>query len=176
MASISTGKGDAGETSLLFGQRVSKAALRVRFYGAMDEVAVHLTAARAVLPGPDSLLVREVQERFVYACSEAATPPDRFEDFARKFPSIGPEDCARLETEITALEEAGISFGGWVEDIDPRYVHLELARAVMRRAESLGVELSQKEKVRPELLAYLNRLSDFFWILARKPSAQKIVT
>lgn len=169
MASISTKTGDMGTTSLLFNKRVSKADPRVRFYGALDEAAAHITAARALVTPEDAAVLRTVQERLVYATAEAATAPEHIEALKSSYEVVSETDSQFLEKLIHELEAKGMKFKGWVEDLQPGYVNLELARTVIRRAETQAVELMEKEELRAELLAYLNRLSDFLWIFARKP-------
>jgi len=166
--SISTKTGDDGTTSLLFGKRVSKASPRVRFYGALDELSACITAGRShITNAADRDKLRAVQERLVQATAEAATPPENLEAFLSSFKPIGDEDLVFLEAEIHRMEADGVKFNGWVEDLQPGYAQLDLARTICRRAESIAFELAQTETIRIELLTYLNRLSDFLWIFAR---------
>jgi len=169
---IYTGTGDAGETGLYGGQRVSKDDARVEAYGTVDEAnallgiaAVHLsdTALR-------ELVTRLQNELFVLG-SDLATPLSRDE-------SAGKSIVPRIETgHGTALEGVIDAFEAELSPLrqfilpggSPGAATLHLARTVVRRAERRTVALSRASPndVNPEALRYLNRLADLLFVLAR---------
>jgi cob(I)alamin adenosyltransferase len=164
---IYTKTGDAGDTGLFGGPRVSKDDRRVEAYGAVDELNAALGVARA--RGGDLELVRlvaEAQDRLFTIGAELATPPGARAQAA--VPAIAPAWIAALEAAIDRFDAElpplrhFVLPGGSALAAD-----LHLARAVCRRAERRVVALHHAEPVRPELLAYLNRLSDFLFVAAR---------
>lgn len=167
---IYTRTGDAGETGLFDGTRVSKADARVATYGDVDELNAWLgLAAAALANGPDGPLplkgILEHLQRDLFALgSRLADPSRRIADRVTKA-AIASEDIERLETWIDALES----------ELPPlrRFVlpgggqagaALHVARTVCRRAERAMVALGGIEA---ELLTYVNRLSDLLFVLAR---------
>ncbi|HEY7790118.1 MAG TPA: cob(I)yrinic acid a,c-diamide adenosyltransferase [Vicinamibacterales bacterium] len=164
---IYTRTGDAGETSLFDGTRVSKADPRVATYGDIDELNAILGLARAsegieVVDG-DRLL--QVQRDLFALGAQLADPAHKISGRVSKI-HLGSTETERLEQLIDELE-AGmpplrhfILAGGC-----PAGAALHLARTVCRRAERKMVELDPPPD--PELLKYVNRLSDFLFVLAR---------
>jgi cob(I)alamin adenosyltransferase len=164
---IYTKTGDAGETGLFGGPRVSKDDARVEAYGAVDEVNAALGVARA--RGGDAevdALLAEVQDRLFTIGAELATPPGAR---ARSvLPAVAPEWTAALEAAIDRLEAElpplrnFILPGGSALAAD-----LHQARGACRRAERRVVTLHRHEPVSKEVLAFLNRLSDLLFVAAR---------
>ncbi len=174
---IYTKAGDAGETGLYGGARVSKDDARVEAYGTVDELNCALGVARAAL-SPDieratdigPLLARLQSELFDLG-AELATPPARLDSkLGQRVPLVTDERIGELETHIDRMEaaleplKAFILPGG-----TPLAAALHVARAVCRRAERRTVTLAymDADAVRPEALRYLNRLSDLLFVLAR---------
>ncbi|MFO7172147.1 MAG: cob(I)yrinic acid a,c-diamide adenosyltransferase [Bacillota bacterium] len=173
---IYTRTGDRGETSLRWGQRVPKDALRVEAYGAVDEAncliglaLAHLQApgdgpAPAVLGRIREILLRVQRELFDVG-ADLAVPPERNKGEA---PRITAAHVAGLEAAIDELDGGlpplrhFILPGGSLAA-----AALQTARAVTRRAERRLVTLARQEPVDPELLRYLNRLSDLLFVCAR---------
>ncbi len=173
---IYTRTGDAGETGLFDGTRVSKADPRVDAYGAIDETNAWLGLARA--SGLDSELagMLETIQRDLFAVgARLADPAQRIAERVTKA-AVRPDAIAQMERWIDALEEglpplrrfilAGGSQAG---------AALHVARTVCRRAERRIVSLGA-DAVEPELLAYVNRLSDFLFVLARAANKRAGVT
>jgi cob(I)alamin adenosyltransferase len=165
---IYTKTGDAGETGLFGGPRVTKDDARVEAYGAVDELNAALGAARA--RGADADLgarLGAVQAQLFTVGAALATPPAAAKARAA-LPPIEPSWITALEAGIDALEAElpplrhFILPGG-----APLAADLHLARAVCRRAERRVVALHHHEPVAAEVLAYLNRLSDFLFVAAR---------
>ncbi|HZN11305.1 MAG TPA: cob(I)yrinic acid a,c-diamide adenosyltransferase [Blastocatellia bacterium] len=160
---VYTKAGDAGETSLVNGARVSKADLRVAAYGEVDELNSLLGLARVGLADAqmDAALGRLQNELFVVGAdlaSPAGTP----------VPRVGGELIAGMEAqideylgELEPLKEFILPGG------DRTGATLHLARAVARRAERAVVALAAREDVGEHALRYLNRLSDLLFVMAR---------
>jgi len=169
---IYTKTGDKGETSLYGGTRVSKAAARVESYGTLDELNAFIGLAKAEISDEKVLnQLQKIQFDLFTVGSEAATPTDKL------FLANGKNrlDLMISEKEITELEL-------WMDDFDAELeplrffilpsggkaaATLHVCRTVCRRAERAMVFLNETEEVRPELIKYLNRLSDYLFILAR---------
>ena len=163
---IYTRTGDAGETSLFDGTRVSKNDPRVETYGDVDELNAWLGLARAsrVDPSIDQDIVQLQRDLFALG-AQLADPADKLAPRVTKA-IIGDADVARLEAVIDRLE-AGlpplrrfILAGG-----APAGAALHVARTVCRRAERRMVALDPP--VDPVLLRYVNRLSDLLFVMAR---------
>jgi cob(I)alamin adenosyltransferase len=159
---IYTRTGDSGETGLFGGRRVSKDHLRVEAYGTLDEANSALGVLAAHLDGELADAVRSVQRMLFDIGAELATPePGRV-------PALEPGAAAALEQLIDRWEEhlaplrTFILPGG-----APAAALCHLARSLVRRAERRVVALSRTEAVNPEVLRYLNRLSDCLFVMAR---------
>ena len=160
--SVYTKTGDAGLTSLYTGERVEKNSLRVQTYGAIDEADSALGLARAFVELDD------VREK-IFNLQKLL--PRLMADFAslNREPLITLDDVAKLETEMDALENSlpplkeflipGNSKGG---------AFLDLARTITRRAERLACELAKSEPVHKSDKIFLNRLSDYCFLLMRR--------
>jgi cob(I)alamin adenosyltransferase len=167
---IYTRGGDAGETSLGDGARVPKHALRVAAYGTADEAnaaigIARLHAARADAEA-DAMLGR-VQNDLFDLGADLCTPEDGRRSAGAL--RILPTQTERLEREIDAMNaslrplDSFILPGGSAASS-----HLHLARTIIRRAERLVSELAAGERVNPEAVKYLNRLSDHLFVLGRR--------
>jgi len=166
---IYTRTGDNGETSLYGGERVTKNSPRIESIGGIDEANSQLGFARSLLPkGTDSLqadLNRIQNDLF-----------DLGSDLATAFGSGGEENVRRitaadvlyLEDRTDFYSEDGPPFKGFIiPGGHPAAAALQVARAVVRRAERRVVALAEKERVNPEVRHYLNRLSDLLFVAAR---------
>jgi cob(I)alamin adenosyltransferase len=169
---IYTKAGDQGETGLFGGARVRKDVTRVEAYGSLDELNAHLGMAIACF-GPATAelcaLLRRLQSELFDLGAELATPPNKAgTKLASRVPHAGPDQVHALEAEIDryeAMSEPLKTFilpGGTMAAAS-----LHLARTVARRAERKIVTLAAEEPVNPEILKYLNRLSDLLFVLAR---------
>lgn len=169
--SIITGRGDSGETDLLFGKRIAKTSLRMEALGGVDEVNSALGLARTAAGANAEVvaLIDAVQERLVALMGQLACLP---EDESRyKLASVGPADVEWLVGEARKLEARGIRFSGWArpgaEGSQVR-AGLDFARAMARRAERAVLALHESGEAVPEAVRlFFNRLSDLMWILAR---------
>ena len=167
---IYTRTGDSGETGLYGGVRVSKAHARVAAYGDVDELNAALGLARATLPPSElSGMLEQIQRDLFALGSRLADPSHKIADRVSKA-VVGAADIARLEGWIDTLDaelpplRRFILAGG-----APGGAALHLARTVCRRAERAMVSLLTAEAgaFEPELLVYVNRLSDLLFVMAR---------
>ena len=164
---IYTRTGDGGETALFDGTRVPKSDLRVAAYGEVDEVNAWLGLVRAVaLDGDLTAMVVRIQRDLLALGSRLADPARRIAERVTKV-AISANDIERLESWIDALEaevpplRRFILAGG-----TPAGASLHVARTTCRRAERAMVALGESA-VPPELLTYVNRLSDLLFVMAR---------
>lgn len=168
--SIVSRTGDSGETGLLYGGRVSKADPRTEAYGCIDEAISCLGAARALISDrARHATVLRVQSELFTVGAELATDAGEVANLEKHFLRVTPDFTSRVEAEIADLEaavplpDAFVIPGG-----TPSGAALDVARTVIRRAERRIVGLqAQNFPVSPELLRYVNRLSDLAFMLAR---------
>ena len=169
---IYTKTGDKGQTALYGGTRVSKASIRVESYGTIDELNAFIGLAKSEICDAKIInQLKKIQFDLFTVGSESATPADKLflANGKSRLPIIiGNEEIEELEK--------------WMDDMDADLEPLQyfilpgggkaaaafhVARTVCRRAERSLVFLNESEEVRPELIKYLNRLSDYLFVLAR---------
>jgi len=164
---IYTKGGDKGETSLLGGTRVPKYHERIEAYGTLDELNSFIGLLR---DQPMEVHYRkkllEIQERIFIAESRLAADQQKKLD---QLPVITEDDVLELEKEIDEMNiglpelKSFILPGG-----HPTVSYCHIARTICRRAERLSIRLSQKFNVDELIIKYLNRLSDYFFVLGRR--------
>ena len=166
-ALIYTAKGDCGETSLVRGERVCKDDVRVEAYGTVDELSAYVALLQSEIPlqSPSAAMLCEVQERlFSIAAFLADTAPC----------AASPVDeraLAALEQAIDALEASLPRLDGFLlPSIVKASAVANVCRTVCRRAERRIVTLHRAEAQPRTLLAYMNRLSDYLFLLSRELS------
>jgi cob(I)alamin adenosyltransferase len=169
---IYTKTGDSGETGLLGGARVSKAAPRVAAYGDVDELSAWLGMIRSLTPGEQLASMLERIQRQLFAIgARLADPTGAVADRVDKT-AVSHDAVAQLESWIDALESElpplrkFILAGG-----APPAAALHVARTVCRRAERAIVGLG-RDAVEPVIIVYLNRLSDLLFVMARAANHQ----
>ena len=175
---IYTKTGDKGETSLFGGSRVRKYDLRIESYGTVDELNAHLGLLRDELGKhlyADTLI--KIQAKLFTIGAMLATPPEKLKlkngKDRLKIPVIAKEDAAWLEAEMDLMNDALEPMTHFILPGGHRIVSLcHVARCVCRRAERLSVELSDHSEVQDEVLIFLNRLSDYLFVLARMLSKE----
>ncbi len=172
---IYTKTGDKGETGLVGGKRVSKSSLRIETYGTVDELNAAIGVSRSFLRGEINdhsalssvfSILEEVQKWLFVIGGDLATLPDY--KGKQSIPKITADEVKQIEQ--------------WIDEYDallPKLQHfilpsgskagsfLHFSRTVCRRAERLVVRLSNEEKIEPQITIFLNRLSDFLFVLAR---------
>jgi cob(I)alamin adenosyltransferase len=173
---VYTKTGDTGTTALFGGTRVSKHHIRIESYGTVDELNSHIGLIRDqdVNQLYKNILI-EVQDRLFTVGAILATPPDK-ETLKNGQPRlninrISEEDITFLENEIDMMETTLPPMTHFVlpgGHTTVSYCHI--ARCVCRRAERLAVHLHEIEPTDEHVIKYLNRLSDYLFVLARKLS------
>ncbi|MBM3983025.1 MAG: cob(I)yrinic acid a,c-diamide adenosyltransferase [Planctomycetes bacterium] len=165
---IYTKSGDAGETGLGDGSRVPKDSARVAAFGEVDEVNAVLGLVTANCPEcPERALLVTIQNDLFDVGGDLCVPISGNEG-TEKMLRIVPAQYERLERAIDRLNEGLQPLRSFIlPGGTPAAAWLHLARTVCRRAERAVVALTHTEKVNPHALIYLNRLSDFLFVLAR---------
>ena len=164
--SISTERGDGGETSLPGGSRISKADLRVEVYGTFDELISAIGLARALCPNPDLReFSKSIQRELFKVGSAVATPPES----RKAVPEIDDSMVERLTKEVHRAEKTEGLLADWaLPGEDAASAAFDVARTVCRRTERLTVRLMKSGvEIQPNVLRYLNRLSDLLWLFGR---------
>lgn len=172
MPRIYTRTGDGGETSLLGGVRVHKDSLRVNVYGTVDETGAALALGRSLscCPWVQKVADRVLRELLI-AGAELARPEPPVEGTR-----VEGEMIDRLERDIDdGMSRLPPLLGFVISGQTTAEAAFDLARTVARRAERQAVHLSRREKVRQEMIQYLNRLSDLLYVLARVEAHEQLV-
>ena len=162
---IYTKRGDKGETSLLTGTRVPKFHIRIDAYGTVDELNSFIGLLRDKLQSEElksTLLI--VQNSLFVIGSQLATDKEG----VKNIPEIDEHDVVFLEKTIDNMEKELEPLTSFILPGGHELVSLcHVARSVCRRAERLAFKISAKEKVNFMIIKYLNRLSDFLFVLSR---------
>jgi len=164
--SIATKRGDGGQTGLPGGVRVSKANPRVECYGTVDELISQMGMARALANDPEvNELTRVIQRQLFKVGSVIGTAPGS----RKPAPEITAEMVTGLDREVERIEATPGILNDWsVPGELPGSAAFDVARTVCRRAERLAVALFEAGEIEnPQILAYLNRLSDVLWLIGR---------
>jgi len=163
---IYTKTGDKGQTSLVGGTRISKTELRIEAYGTVDELNSYVGLVRDQAVNNDRKdILKEIQDRLFTIGSILASEPEQTK---KRIPDLHESDIELLEKEMDRMDESlepmrffilpgghqSVSFG-------------HLARTVCRRAERVVIRLSQETEVDDLVIRYLNRLSDYLFVLCR---------
>jgi cob(I)alamin adenosyltransferase len=164
---IYTKSGDRGETALGDGRRVPKDHARVAAYGEVDELNAVLGVALATPGMLEEELLRGIQNDLFDVGADLCVPPAEGEGPGKAL-RVTPGQVAKLEKAIDRLNEALTPLRSFIlPGGSPTAAQLHVARTVCRRAERAVVTLMAAEPVNPQALIYLNRLSDFLFVLAR---------
>lgn len=175
---IYTKTGDNGETGLIGGKRVSKTSSRIIAYGLVDELNSHIGLVISLLSLRDkdlfgdivNLLISVQNELFVIGCdlADPRNPSERPSDSQKKTPRVEKNMILQLENTIDKFETklTPITYfilpGGSAESSS-----IHISRSVARRAEIAAITLSRNEIINPNIIVYLNRLSDLLFVCAR---------
>lgn len=166
---IYTKTGDNGTTSLIGGSRVMKNDVRVEAYGTVDELNSHIGLAAEMfksLGGGYTDELKDVQNNLFTIQTILATESD---EWLAKLPQLDEAEVEMLERQIDAINDSLPKLNSFVVaggSVVGAQCHV--ARCVCRRAERCVVTLSQNATVNPTVLSYLNRLSDYLFVLSRK--------
>ena len=165
---IYTKTGDKGTTSLIGGTKVPKSHLRIESYGTVDELNSYLGLIRDIISHPHTEgLIASIQDRLFTIGSSLACDP--IKEPRMRLPDLHKEDIELLEKEIDAMNEELEPMKNFIiPGGHPTVSHIHIARCVCRRAERACVRLELESlEVDPLVLQYLNRLSDYLFMLAR---------
>lgn len=164
---IYTKTGDKGETSLIGGVRVPKYHLRIESYGTVDELNSYLGVIIDGLNGHDSVRVlREIQDRLFTIGSVLASDPVKSK---MKIPDVHESDITLLEEEMDRMDATLPELKNFVLPGGNMIAsHCHVARCICRRAERITVHLATETEVPDIIVRYLNRLSDYLFMLSRK--------
>lgn len=164
---VYTKTGDKGTTALLGGARVPKHHIRIESYGTVDELNSYIGLIRdQSLTKEQTEELIEIQDRLFTLGAILATQPEKKNV---KIPALNESDIVFLETSIDQMEEDLPPMKSFVlpgGNTTVSFIHI--ARCVCRRAERLTVQLNEEEEVPAVVLTYLNRLSDYLFVLSRK--------
>ncbi len=164
---IYTRKGDTGETSLIGGTRVPKHHIRVEAYGTTDELNVCIGM---ILDHPvgdnERTLLKTIQDRLFTLGAALASDPERSR---MAIPDLQENDITQLEEAMDAMDAQLPALQNFIlPGGHPAVSACHLARVVCRRAERIVTHLAENEAIEPIIITYLNRLSDYLFVLARK--------
>jgi cob(I)alamin adenosyltransferase len=164
---IYTKTGDKGTTSLIGGTKVFKSDLRIEAYGTVDELNSYIGLCKDLYEDKKSVTVlQEIQDRLFTIGSSLACDPEK--EPKMQIPDLKDSDVSLLETEIDRMNETLPVMKNFIlPGGHPTVSHIHIARCVCRRAERCAVRLSETGGVEPVIIQYLNRLSDYLFVLAR---------
>ena len=173
---VYTKTGDTGTTALFGGTRVPKDHARIESYGTVDELNSYIGLIRdQEMDQHYKTILIEIQDRLFTVGAILATPPEKevLKNGEKRLQNLGilESDIELLENEIDTMEDALPQMTHFVlpgGHTTVSYCHV--ARCVCRRAERLAVHLDHNEPIEPIAIKYLNRLSDYLFVLARKLS------
>ena len=176
MPKIYTKKGDDGTTGLLYGGRVTKDDVRTDVYGTLDETVSALGVARAagLVDRVEAIVVRIQREMFV-AGAELATQAEQHDRLQEGVSKVTSSMTDEAERDIDSLlEEHPLPQEFLLPGETMGSAALDLARTIVRRAERLAVTMQREELIaNPEVLRYLNRVSDLLYACARYEEAER---
>jgi len=173
---IYTKTGDEGMTSLFGGTRVPKHHIRIETYGTLDELNSYIGLLKDQnIEENDYKILAEVQDRLFTIGAFMATPPEKEVkkngEMRLTIGEILPSDVVLLENEIDKMDAILPQMTHFILPGGHQTVSFcHIARCVCRRAERLSVQLNEYEAINPIFITYLNRLSDYLFVLARKLS------
>ena len=167
--SISTQHGDAGQGNL--SASVSKSDLRVEVYGTIDELISSMGLARALCTDAAIQTLTESIQRELFTVGSCICSSSESRKGA---PEIANTSVDRLSNEVRRIAGTKGLLGDWaLPGADAASAAYDVARTVCRRAERLAVRLSLEEPIAPNVLRYLNRLSDLLWLFGRLIEVQR---
>lgn len=164
---VYTKTGDKGETSLFGGKRVPKYDLRINAYGTSDELNAWIGLIKDQnIDEYHKTILTKIQDRIFTLGAQLAADPEKPK---LKMPKIKEEDIELLEQKMDEMDEKLVPMTNFTlpgGHTTVSYCHI--ARCVCRRCERLVIELASEEKVDALVIQYLNRLSDYLFVLGRK--------
>lgn len=163
---IYTKTGDKGQTSLIGGTRVPKHHNRIEAYGTVDELNSWIgLIGDQQIPSELNIVLKEIQDRLFTIGSSLASDPEKSK---MKIPVLVEDDIKLLENEIDRMNESLPELKNFILPGGHTVVsYCHIARCVCRRAERLTVALAEQNFVEEKVIIYLNRLSDYLFVLSR---------
>ncbi len=167
MSKIYTKTGDKGTTSLIGGTRLPKDHIKIEAYGSVDELNAWIgVLADAPENKERNAFLKEIQDRLFTIGAELASEPEQNK---KKLPELFETDIEVLEKEMDVYNEKVPTLRAFVlPGGHPLVSFAHVARTVCRRSERQVIRLSHEEDVNPLIIKYLNRLSDYLFVLSRK--------
>ncbi|SMO69401.1 cob(I)yrinic acid a,c-diamide adenosyltransferase [Solitalea koreensis] len=167
---IYTKTGDKGTTGLIGGTRVPKHHLRIEAYGTVDELNSYIGLIRDQQIDPEyKHILKEIQDRLFTVGALLASDPEKSK---MKVPDLNEADISLLEKQMDLMNEELPELRNFILPGGHTIVsYCHLARCVCRRAERLSVQLAEESVMNELVLKYLNRLSDYLFVLSRKVAA-----
>ena len=163
---VYTRTGDQGETSLVGGVRIKKSHIRLEAYGTVDELSAHLGMLASMIENDEHDFIIRIQNNLFNVCTHLATDQSQ----TPLYPSahLAEGEIASIEQRIDALmkqlpERQGFVLPGGV----PAACQAHICRTVCRRAERRIAALAEEAQIAPEMQQYINRLSDYLFVLAK---------
>ncbi|MBL0049065.1 MAG: cob(I)yrinic acid a,c-diamide adenosyltransferase [Bacteroidetes bacterium] len=168
---IYTRTGDTGETSLIGGTRVPKHHIRIESYGTVDELNSYVGLIKdQEIDAHSKSILAEIQDRLFTIGSSLASDPEKSK---MKIPDLKQEDISLLESEMDEMDAKLPEMRSFVlPGGHPIISFCHIARCVCRRAERNTIHLAENNFVAPLVVQYLNRLSDYLFVLSRFLSLQ----
>ncbi len=165
---IYTKTGDKGETSLFAGGRVPKNSERIEAYGTIDELNSYIGLTITEVKNKEVLsLLEKIQSQLFTLGSDLATP-ENVKNKSVNTPRVAPEFYKKLEDEIDKFDSKLEELKNFILPGGSKgAAFLHVCRTICRRAERRVITLSDKQEIGEEIIIYLNRLSDLFFVLAR---------
>lgn len=165
---VYTRRGDKGQTSLVGGKRVSKSDVRLEAYGTIDELSANMGMLIAQLPdGHEKETLLRIQNNLFNVCTNLATDQADTPLYPSAFLPDGETEFLEKEVD-TIMKELPEAQGFILPGGTCEAAQAHICRTVCRRAERRIVALAQEATVSPEIQEYINRLSDYFFVLAKK--------
>ena len=163
---IYTKTGDKGKTSLLGGTRVPKSSERINAYGTVDELNSFLGLAGDLEPNKKRReFIRNIQSRLFTVGSSLAAENERAKEFK---PDLAEDDIKKLENAIDQMNEVLPVMKNFIIPGGHQLISTtHIARTICRRAERRVIQLSESVEIEEIIIIYLNRLSDYLFVLAR---------
>jgi cob(I)alamin adenosyltransferase len=158
---IYTGAGDGGETTTLSGEKVSKNDVAIHFEGTADELNSHLGLIKAMLQGHEREFIEKIQANLMKLMAHVSDRANERYFLSGDEVSGLERAIDRLSANLPPLSEMVVPGKNAVE------AHIHIARSVARRTERLFIAVNAEHPLCPEAGAYLNRLSDYLFTLAR---------
>jgi cob(I)alamin adenosyltransferase len=165
---IYTKTGDKGYTSLFGGKRVEKHNIKIEAYGTVDELLAYMGLIRDFSEGKTKEVIISIQNTLFNIGSHLATP--KLNDKAQsKLPDVGEKDITLLEKEMDRMDKNIPAMTNFVlPGGHPSISHCHIARTICRRAERRISALNEIEEVNNDAKIYVNRLSDYLFMLSRE--------